>query len=569
MQAYTDLTSQGLDLSMVEEIVVTNEYEKHIALTNERYNVAQNIFVGRGLVSTIKSISNFDYENELYTIVIRDFFFLTEDWDNVFFEFLINIHCKNELPNSLRKIEAVSRSAPYPNVITFWMSQWIVELITVNTCGRLGYQSKSVSETSVNRIYNFRRSIKNIHFEYQASRDVAMLWGKIIDELNVFIKAMISIRAADDLKHIDQNIKLILLKLLNTLDPIAENVNNYHDYIDSLRNPIRDLLFYCNVDVTADDPVYVKVLDHPKSMYKDLLDTESRIVAFVDILGFGQIVDAYEIDPSADTLRRLHRALSNAIAYGINIFKKSDPLFDKTLQYKLFSDCLCISTPYYNNDDDFVHQFSSLAQILRFYQLFMLYENFFVRGAISFGSFYADDNMIFSTGLVKAYRLESEKAIHPRIIVDPEIMTRCGNTTPQSFYEQGISDLFIVDKVKPDYAFINPFNIYEGLEESTQAFSDLFDQYMRENELLELKDLGSAFKDIFLNIFSGTKNMFGETYDKENFLKDLLVEVDHRIKFFKGIRKIQIKYKYFKRVIQYNLGENESFKLYFDQNAEN
>ena len=44
-----------------------------------------------------------------------------------------------------------------------------------------------------------------------------------------------------------------------------------------------------------------------------------------------------------------------------------------------------------------------------------------VRGGISFGDFFSDERMKWGNALIRAYKLEDQIAIYPRIIVEPEI----------------------------------------------------------------------------------------------------------------------------------------------------
>ena len=46
----------------------------------------------------------------------------------------------------------------------------------------------------------------------------------------------------------------------------------------------------------------------------------------------------------------------------------------------------------------------------------------YLRGGVSIGFHYEDDNIIFSDGLIKAYYLESKKSIYPRIILDEDLI---------------------------------------------------------------------------------------------------------------------------------------------------
>src|SRR5207253_2089639 len=108
----------------------------------------------------------------------------------------------------------------------------------------------------------------------------------------------------------------------------------------------------------------------------------------------------------SNILNELHDTLEIAVKSSIENMTdpKSKTDLKEYLEYRMFSDCICLSLPYIEFGNDFHIQFHSLSGIARTYQLIMLQKGFFVRGGISIGSFFADKNMIFSGGLVKAYK---------------------------------------------------------------------------------------------------------------------------------------------------------------------
>ncbi len=93
----------------------------------------------------------------------------------------------------------------------------------------------------------------------------------------------------------------------------------------------------------------------------------------------------------------LHDSLEMAIKVSIENMtnQKAKTDLKEFLEYRMFSDCICLSLPYIEFGNDFHIQFQSISTIARAYQLAMMQKGFFVRGGISIGSFYADKNMIF------------------------------------------------------------------------------------------------------------------------------------------------------------------------------
>lgn len=81
---------------------------------------------------------------------------------------------------------------------------------------------------------------------------------------------------------------------------------------------------------------------------------------------------------------------------------------------RMFSDCVCISTPAR------IENFDAFFQCLALVQANLFREAILLRGGIAIGNHYSDDLLIFSEGLVRAYEIESTKARFPRIIVPQE-----------------------------------------------------------------------------------------------------------------------------------------------------
>jgi hypothetical protein len=143
--------------------------------------------------------------------------------------------------------------------------------------------------------------------------------------------------------------------------------------------------------------------DSPR-IYKD------RYCAFVDILGFRQLIDRLNKDNSQfDALRNLLMRVHSA-HHGGSIEKS-----DSDFRAQSISDAVAIST---------TPTQKGLAEIFRALQSLavdLLVEGYFVRGAVVRASLYHDDRMVFGSALIQAYSFESEVAKYPRIIVAREV----------------------------------------------------------------------------------------------------------------------------------------------------
>ena len=112
----------------------------------------------------------------------------------------------------------------------------------------------------------------------------------------------------------------------------------------------------------------------------------------------------------------------------------------------------------------------------------------FTRGGLSIGPYYSDDNIMFSQGMVKAYILETDKAIYPRVVVDNEILQKIFKYKDSKF-----SRLFSKSLIKDwdGVVSINPFGIDEyainQMENVIQTF-DLNSQDLIDKLLKPVKD---------------------------------------------------------------------------------
>jgi hypothetical protein len=184
---------------------------------------------------------------------------------------------------------------------------------------------------------------------------------------------------------------------------------------------------------------------------------QKAVVFHADILGFKAIIQKSEDDKAEETLNKIKGALEEATRLVGDFNPLAEAASKTKFKYKLFSDNLYASFSYEPNDDvSFGQAFVFSALFARSYFSVMLDNQFPIRGAISFGSDYSDNNMIFSLALAKAYLLESDKAKFPRVIIDQELFNevRNGLTVGGSLMLDFLNDSFLQDD-KCMY-FLNP-----------------------------------------------------------------------------------------------------------------
>jgi hypothetical protein len=138
-----------------------------------------------------------------------------------------------------------------------------------------------------------------------------------------------------------------------------------------------------------------------------MITLETRIVAFVDLLGYKDMV-IHDSEVAAGTSQYVDKLYK--------ISKQVKGMVDPAIDLKFFSDCIALSaTPAFRS-------FEKICKTCHDLQSSFLAEEILVRGGISFGKHFSDSDFLFSRGLVDAYLLEVEKARTPRIIVSPDLM---------------------------------------------------------------------------------------------------------------------------------------------------
>lgn len=150
---------------------------------------------------------------------------------------------------------------------------------------------------------------------------------------------------------------------------------------------------------------------------------EERVIAFLDILGFKEIVR----DNGLDEIKSLFQVIFDS-EDARSIFRLSDEKSDdekenyntvlEQIEIRVISDSVIISVP--NNS---IWSLAVIVDVCYYLQCQLLsFENpVYLRGAIDIGEIYFDERLVFGKGLISSYLAQEHYAIYPRIIFTEKV----------------------------------------------------------------------------------------------------------------------------------------------------
>lgn len=164
---------------------------------------------------------------------------------------------------------------------------------------------------------------------------------------------------------------------------------------------------------------------------------EDRLIVFLDIMGFKNIVERSANEPN------LVEAIKNLGEFNYNLqvatyYNAGTPFngIIPGLQVTVFSDSIVISCPVVPGN---LYYFMLLVAS---HCLAINRQGFFVRGGITFGKLYHNGNVCFGPAMNRAYFLESEMACYPRILIDAVVLSSVGMFRPSNnTYEQELQSI--------------------------------------------------------------------------------------------------------------------------------
>lgn len=148
---------------------------------------------------------------------------------------------------------------------------------------------------------------------------------------------------------------------------------------------------------------------------------EEKILVFIDILGFSSHIEKTRNDLEHRTL--IYNVLIELLNEKYATENFMDSAESDSKKATVFSDSIVIS--YSFNYGDF---YTILADIM-YFQIRMISLGVIIRGGISLSELFHDGSIIFGPAMIEAYKLESEIAVFPRIVIMKNIIEKCVKKT--------------------------------------------------------------------------------------------------------------------------------------------
>lgn len=252
---------------------------------------------------------------------------------------------------------------------------------------------------------------------------------------------------------------------------------------------------------------------------------EERIIAFVDILGFKNIIK--ESETNDHKLRTIYQALDflktreesnewdlkfieieeDAQRKGLENFK-----ITKNTNCSCFSDSIIVSVIASNDKTNEI--VSTLISNLAYIGAKLLSEGILIRGGLTIGKLIHNNNgVIMGQGLIEAYELESRVARYPRIILSNNLICKLNKTIDSKKNRYPYHQY--LERFEDGCVGFHPmvyFNVIHPWEEMTDT--------IMKSELVKVKQI----------IIDGLDKSFEhpEIFDKFNWLKKIFNSLNIR-----------------------------------------
>lgn len=569
------LINQILDSAKVDgfwsdyltSIVITDNLELEVRQESDGWTNNKSVSKSRDYGVVSKLLYNSDLENPQYQsiLTVQSLLVQNPSLKEIVYNQLFQIKADTEIGKELRNLFYARCKPSLENYIKLSALMWVKAFYVRSL-------TQDVFSSAPNFIHStflsaFKRQLKRDLYtynseEYHHDDAISRFWRRYIDSVQELFLRTIENYSEDEKFKIKENSpeKNLIYEVIDEVAQISKRV--FSDkvlVVDQLKRKIIKFSEFYEITLSreTEENFHVQFNKDPKEYFKnEIIDTEPRIVCFMDILGFSNFIEDYDINLNSSVLQDIQESFSQA-KEGLleNPYLNQETV--KHLEYQTFSDNICISIPFYDNPTDFLTNFNILITYVRGFQYLMMNKGFFTRGGISTGSYYADKNIIFSMGLVRAYMLESKQAIYPRIVLDKAIIGRIINYGRDEITKYGLSHAIIFDWEKT--AFLNPTGILKStISYLKNVMASAFDSEEDEDPLIQgINDFSKSMSARTLTMLEGLEHGEQDSY------KTIKEHIHRNIALNKSNKPVLSKYLWVKELFEWLEGSGDT-KLSFE-----
>ena len=247
-----------------------------------------------------------------------------------------------------------------------------------------------------------------------------------------------------------------------------------------------------------------------------------HLFVFMDILGYKSIVEEAEnnINEATHIIKNIDVLVSDCIKKQLDRLHK-----DFKTDYVIFSDSICVAIPIIKveEEDKYMDYLAEcllfLTHIVSNIQLYALEYGIMLRGAITIGNYFRNENIMFSKALIDAYTAESRQAIYPRVILHHE----SSNELLTAYVKAKITyGEFLYLQEDEDFVFVN------YLANANEFYNSLFIRELvtKQRDIIEQGIIKFKDEDVLLAKYAWLMNYHDTILHKK--FSDLLVGDKYR-----------------------------------------
>ena len=495
---FTNLIEKAKELEIWDDsickIVVTDNLGEEVYQQAESWNIKAEVTRAKEYSVISKVLFNHNLETPEHVLFVDFRILLNEKYSlaEILFNQILSISAKWLFPKEILDIQFTPQPRTLNTYITVSAIEWVKTYYTSKTIRQI-FENPNPPMNHNSFLTAFKRSLKRDLFNYNTDRlspdeNLGIFWNNYNGSFhNLFLRISENETENDELLIKEVGCKELIYGVFDEIRKITSELVDAEKFeITNLKEKVKEFssFFEVHLEEETEENFRIRLTKNPKDYFKDLIDTEPRIICFLDILGFSEFVNRYDNDITSTFLQEIQESFGLARVHLLENKNQYNKEAIEHLEYQTFSDNVCISIPYFDNENDFLSNFNILSIYVRGFQMIMMSKGFFMRGGISIGSYYADNNIIFSKGLINAYKLESEKAIYPRILVDKVIIEKILNYRESQIDYFGLKQAIIFDW--ENQAFLNPIGL---INSSIQQFNSIMSEVEQDSEDQEKKNL--------------------------------------------------------------------------------